>query len=145
MKEELLPSQVRARIVDEHQKLRRCMQATRDAADGAGQDELAASVRSLLDAALTVIEVERDLLLPTLRTIDAWGAERARRLSAWHLELRDRVDGMKSDIGRPLAERARRARAFVDELERDLGSQERLHLAQELLSELPIRTDFGGV
>ncbi len=145
--DELLPSEVRARIVEEHRALREKMQSTYAAAAGSGRDGLRRELSALLDAAVAVVDIEDELLLPTLRTIDAWGLERARRLVAWHIDLRERVAKMRAvaaDANGPLAEAAEATRGFIERLEADLGSQERLHLAKELLSELLIQTDFGG-
>ncbi len=142
-KGDLLPSEVRARVLCEHACLRARMDAVRRAARSGG--DVAAALADLFDAMLRTIELEHELLLPTLRTIDAWGAERARRLAAWHLAVRDRVACAQQEVaGRPPDELRVRAIELVAELSRELTSEERTHLSQELLRELPIPADLGG-
>jgi hypothetical protein len=142
-REDLLPSEVRARVLEEHAVLRARMEALARA--GRAPNELRAEIEGLLEALRRVVAIEHDLLLPTLRTIDAWGQERARRLSAWHLDVRDRVEQMRRDLSeRPNEQLATHAYAFVELLREDLGSEERLHLSGELLRELPIPADLGG-
>lgn len=142
--DELLPSEVRARILREHAGVRASMEAVARECRGAGE-ELSAALERLCAALTNLIELEHELLLPTLRTIDAWGLERARRLSAWHLELRERVEHVRRDLARGAElDLASRARSFVTELQVDLLNEERIHLARELLRELPIPADLGG-
>lgn len=142
--EELTPSEVRARILDEHSTLRARMESIAHEAVAPNGD-LRGEVTRLLEALEHVVEVEHDLLLPTLRTIDAWGQERARRLSAWHLDIRDRIEQMRRDAtARPAKELATHARAFVELLREDLATEERQHLSSELLRELPMPADLGG-
>ncbi len=142
--EELLPSQVRARILREHASVRASMEAVARECRAAGGDPRPA-VERLLGALVDLVALEHELLLPTLRTTDAWGQERARRLSAWHIDLRARIERVRRELAeRASGELAPLARTFVVELRADLANEERTHLARELLRELPIPADLGG-
>jgi hypothetical protein len=144
--DELLPSQVRARAIRAHVALRAAMQRVREAAEAAAGDGASESLRrevgALAAAVGSVIELEEEILVPTLRGIDAWGPERARRLAAWHREERERKDELeRAMLGPRPAEAARR---YVERLEGALAAHEAHHLEEELLRELPIPTDLGG-
>lgn len=142
--DELLPSEVRARVLREHATLKARMEAVaRECREADGN--LRGSIDRLVEALGVVLDVEHELLLPTLRTIDAWGAERARRLSAWHIDVRARIERIRRDVAeRTPQELSGRALEFVVALRDDLAEEERLHLARELLRELPMPADLGG-
>jgi hypothetical protein len=141
MLNDILPSQVRVRLLADHAALRQQIAKIRTSAR-TKKGSLVEEARALAEALRQHIDREDQLLLPTLRDIDAWGPERARRLSAWHLELRERIQALEQAFFAPHA----RAHviAFVDQLEEDLAHEERAHLADEILRELPIRADLGG-
>lgn len=141
---ELLPSEVRARVLKEHTALRFTMDRVVSEAESPGPG-LREALDRLFDDVHRVVELEHDLLLPTLRTIDAWGPERARRLSAWHLDIRERLERARAESSTCSGEElASIARAFVDSLREDLATEEREHLARELLRELPLPADTGA-
>lgn len=141
---ELLPSEVRVRVLKEHTALRFAMdRVVRDAESP--DAELREALDHLLASVERVVELEHELLVPTLRKIDAWGPERARRLSAWHLDVRGRLNRVRCDSRLCSgAELSALARDFVAALREDLAAVEREHLARELLRELPLPADTGA-
>lgn len=154
---ELLPSQVRARVLKDHAALRlliadvrRAAQRARQGGSERGDSEQAAFVdaaHTLLRALREHLALEDEILLPTLRTIDAWGPERAKRLETEHAHQREVLEMTETQLDdpeRPIGETVARMEQFVDRLEKDMMLEEKTDLDEELLREFPIRTDFGG-
>lgn len=150
--EDLLPSRVRARVLEDHGVLRGHIAKVRAAAKAArGDAQEAQAFRSatlaLLSALRDHLTLEDELLLPTLRTIDAWGPERAKRLEQEHEHQREVLEMTErelSDASRSIDEAVGRIEQFLDRLEKDMALEEKTSLDEELLREYPIRTDFGG-
>ncbi|MGF1466379.1 MAG: hemerythrin domain-containing protein [Sandaracinaceae bacterium] len=147
--DERLPSQVREKILAEHAKLRTRIGELRAVLDEVGdaaastRDDLRRSVLDLLTALEAHIDHEDEVLLPTLRTIDAWGEERARRLGAEHAEQRTWIAEQRAKIGAgPI--RVAAVRAFLDRLEKDMEVEEASSLSPDLLTEYPFPVDLGG-
>lgn len=149
---ELLPSQVRARVLKDHAALRLLIAQVRRAAKqardgGVDRDRFVEAAHTLLRALREHLALEDEILLPTLRTIDAWGPERAKRLETEHAHQREVLEMTEyelDDAERPIGETVARMEQFVDRLEKDMMLEEKTDLDEELLREFPIRTDFGG-
>jgi hemerythrin-like domain-containing protein len=148
--DELLPSEVRARILEEHDKLRERVAELREAAkqvrSGGDVEPFREVARALIEGVRAHLDLEDEILMPTLETIDAWGPERAKRLAAEHESQRAVLRhtlGELDEGGAPL-EVVARMEQFADRLEKDMELEERTELDEELLREFPIRTDFGG-
>lgn len=150
--EELLPSKVRERVMEDHVALRALIadvrSAARQARDGAADRErFVESAHTLLKALREHLALEDEILLPTLRSIDAWGPERAKRLEKEHAHQREVLEMTEKELDdaeRPIGETVARMEQFVDRLEKDMMLEEKTNLDEELLREFPIRTDFGG-
>lgn len=150
--EELLPSEVRKRILAEHDKLRGLMAEVRETSararqNGTGHQEFADASQALLTAVAKHLDLEDEILVPTLETIDAWGPERAKRLATEHENQRQILTQVSEQLARgehAPDETIERMETFVDRLEKDMALEEKTSLDEELLREFPIRVDFGG-
>jgi len=134
---------VRKRILTEHERLREAMARVIAAERHA---KLALAANALLDLLAEHLAHEDDLLAPVLRTIDAWGEERERRLREEHAEQRAEIERLRVALARPEAEKALAAaiRQFVDRLRGDMAIEERDVLSAELLHDDSITVEFGG-
>ena len=148
--EELLPSEVRARILRDHERLRTEIDTLRRRARSVRRGDDEGSFREqaerLLAAVRRHLELEDEILLPTLRSIDAWGPERAKRLAAEHESQRRSLAAAETELARVREPRAlvEVMERYAEDLEQDMAAEERTELDEELLREFPIRTDFGG-
>jgi hemerythrin-like domain-containing protein len=149
--DELLPSEVRTRVLRDHEKLRTLIAKLREDAKrvrGGGDVEPFSKIaQELLTALKAHLDLEDEILMPTLETIDAWGPERAKRLAAEHQNQRAIVEQTEKVLAAPgpePVETVARMEQFVDRLEKDMELEEKTSLDEELLREFPIRTDFGG-
>lgn len=144
------PSEVRQTILEDHEALRRSFRKLRDLlhAEGGDGPERDAHVRELGAALrqrfLRHLDLEDRFLVPALRGIDAWGPERAERVSREHAEQRERLERLLADLRDP----ARPVEALVaelDELVRDLlidmEHEERAVLSEDLLRDDVISID----
>lgn len=141
--DELLPSEVRARILDEHATLRAKIAALRAALPrGEAARPLALGLFDDLEAHLAL---EDEILVPALRTIDAWGEERARRLQAEHGQQRVWLERNRARVQDAHPEHFERVMtAFLERLETDMELEEKEALRSDLLSEYPFPVDLGG-
>ena len=147
-----LPSQVRARVLADHAELRKSIAEIRSllgAPTGRlelpDESQLAVATRALLDSLEAHLALEDQILLPTLATIDAWGPERARKLSAEHAAQRETLSSLRALLSTEGAWTfVPRLQRFLDRLERDMELEEAEELDESLLREYPIRADLGG-
>lgn len=148
---ELLPSEVRARVLADHDHLRGHLDATEAAADAVLRSEPGATpemrgVARRLEAAWRgYLEVEDRILVPALAEADAWGEVRVRRLAAEQDKQRlllARVAEVASG-GEPEAG-ARTLRDVIEELRRELEREERDVLHPNLLRDDPVMIHFTG-
>ena len=126
------PSQVRARILENHGELRAKLEKLQQLAfevDGGGEAVAARAFRltcELFEQLADRLDIEEQLLVPLLREIDAWGELRADELVRHHelqwrelKALRARADGHSVlEVASELAER-------VDALRNDLLAEDR--------------------
>jgi hemerythrin-like domain-containing protein len=147
-----LPTQVRERILADHAMLRVKIRATRDLApraqaDPAAFDAFAVAAGELLSALSDHLDLEDEILVPVLGTIDAWGPERAKRLAAEHAEQRELLVRTQVALGsrhRDAGDIVKDMERFILRLEADMALEEKTTLSDELFAAFPIRTDFGG-
>jgi iron-sulfur cluster repair protein YtfE (RIC family) len=104
---------------------------------------LAAAAAMLLDRLAAHIESEEQTLEPVIERIDAWGAERVRRLRQEHLAQRRALARLRDELATtPDRSLAWDVQPFVDALLADMATEER-----ELLSALrddTVSVEFGG-
>jgi hypothetical protein len=132
------PKQVRQRILDEHCELRVRLGALVD-------DPTVERVLDFVERLEAHLGVEDEILEPLLRTIDAWGPERARQLREEHAAQRRELHWIRRHVHAPNGAELRPwLRRFADRLERDMAAEERERLSAELLDDGTVRVDFGG-
>ena len=145
----MLPSEVRHRILQDHETIRsRLDKLTAPIARIRSGDHQAARVFSqrgcsFLELFLAHIELENWLLVPALREADAWGDVRADRVLREHREQTAEVRSLLEAFADPFAssrELAKQLEDFVDALELDMATEERMLLGPDLL-----RDDVVGI
>lgn len=147
-----LPTQVRERVMADHEQLRGTIRRARTLArsvndDPATFDAFAVAAGELLSAVSDHLDLEDEILVPVLDSIDAWGPERAKRLAAEHAEQREVLARTQDELGsedRDPLDIARGIERFIVRLEADMAIEEKTTLSDELFAAFPIRTDFGG-
>jgi hypothetical protein len=135
---------VRKRILAEHDRLR---EAGERVIAAEGPAKLALAANALLDLLAEHLAHEDDLLAPVLRTIDAWGEERERRLRQDHAEQRAEIEHLRAALAQPspiVPSLAATLRQFVDRLRGDMAMEERDVLTPELLRDDAIIVEPGG-
>ncbi len=137
---------VRQRILSEHERLR---QASAEVLAADSHPKLRLATHALLDLLAEHLAHEDELVAPLLRTIDAWGEERERRLRQDHAEQRADIERLRSALARPLSVEEQHTlasvvRQFVARLGGDMTLEERDVLTSELLRDDSITVEFGG-
>jgi len=127
-------------MLEEHMELRLAILHIREATTPAA---LAAAAVLLLDRLAAHIDSEERALEPVLATIDAWGAERVRRLRQEHVAQRRDAERLRAELATPPDRSlAWDVQPFVEALLADMAAEER-----ELLCALrddTITVEFGG-
>ena len=151
---ELRPSEVRRLVLEDHARLRLRLRDLRAAAEWAGTGDPSRGAELLREAELFAdlffrhLEMEEAQLLPLLRTIDAWGSERARLVLDEHREQRRLLLGYVRDLHDPhsgLARLARETLALIADIEADMLHEEESVLSEDLLRDDVISLDpMGG-
>ncbi|HBQ13429.1 MAG TPA: hypothetical protein DEF51_20565 [Myxococcales bacterium] len=149
--DDLIPSRVRAEILESHDRIRARIAEVRRMGtfarnNGALLPQLTEATGDLIGTVRDHIEREHRLLVPTLRTIDAWGPERARRLLATHRAQKGLLEHTERVLFRQQCSECEAVDCVEDlarTLERDMAEEERTHIPEKLMSEF-IRVDFGG-
>ena len=147
-----LPTQVRERVLADHDMLRAQIRSARELGqrakdDPAGFDAFAVAAGELLSALSKHLDLEDQILVPVLDGIDAWGPERARRLAEEHAGQREILRRTQIALGsqaRQAIDIVRGMERFIERLEADMELEERTTLSDELFTAFPVPTDFGG-
>jgi iron-sulfur cluster repair protein YtfE (RIC family) len=141
------PSEVRRRVLDDHEAIRAMLAEVDELARRllAGEDELAAPLRArgmaLQARLLQHLELEEANLVPALREADAWGEERVARLLAEHAEQRAELARLLADLrdrARPARELARELRRVAKDLLVDMDHEEATALGADVLHDDPL-------
>jgi hemerythrin-like domain-containing protein len=146
---EMRNSEIRQTILDDHAALRGLFASLRDllrsAGGGADREqavrELGAALRERF---LTHLDLEDRYLVPALETIDAWGEERAKRVSREHDEQRARLDRLLThlkDSQRPMPELIEELEVLLRDLLEDMTHEEATVLHEDLLRDDPVTVD----
>jgi len=148
---ELSPKEVRELVLADHAALRVRLDLCKRAVNAAQTDSDARQLRellpSLLDHLSAHLDLEDQVLAPTLKTIDAWGPERAERLDAEHREQREWIAGCRGELVNADGDVRRlldQAVEMIDRIEDDMEHEERSVLDPRLLTDEIIQVDFGG-
>ena len=142
------PSEVRSRVLSDHERLRRDLDRLGDLAGVIRNGHVAlATLRADTEVLLARLEAhmhwEESYLLPTLREADAWGVERAEQLTRDHREQRELLDYLTRslrDRAKPAALVEREVRHLIGLLRDDMREEE-----AELLDERVLRDDVVAV
>src|SRR5690606_29283805 len=130
----MLPSEVRANVLDDHGWLRELLGDVDEIArrvqqgDHALRSRLRQRTLAMRERFLGHLELEERQLLPALRDADAWGEERARRLEQEHAAQRARFEALLQRLRTPRADPCRLAdevRALIADLLADMHEEER--------------------
>jgi len=142
-------SEVRRRILTDHQRLRRDLERLERLANQIRQGlpiplaMLREDIERLFVWLRAHMEWEESYLLPALREADAWGAERGERLIRDHREQRELLDFLVArlrDATRPAEIVVGDVCHLVELLREDIREEE-----QELLDERVLRDDVVGI
>jgi hemerythrin-like domain-containing protein len=145
----MTPAELRERILAEHAELRRSLAdleaLSLDALErgASGREGLRASGEQFLFQLERHMQHEDEHLIPLLRTIDAWGEERARRVEVEHREQREQMRVYLDALQRGDARREELATLLLDLsswLARDMADEEETTLHPDLL-----RDDVIGI
>jgi hypothetical protein len=142
------PSEIRTRILQDHERLRHDLDQLEACAGELGADR-GALERLRVDAAALITHLDGHMrweewyLLPALREADAWGVERAARLASDHRAQRELLDFLNvrlHDETRPAALVAQDVAHLVGLLRDDMREEE-----AEMLDERVLRDDVIAI
>jgi iron-sulfur cluster repair protein YtfE (RIC family) len=147
----LAPSEVRERILGEHEALRERLTeltelVTRDHDDEAqALARIRAKLKELYETLAKHIDLEDAILAPALRETDAYGPDRADSLLSHHREQRRDIaralDALVQEQA-SLEELTREVKRFDAELRGDMEHEEKAVLDPKLLRDDPINVDM---
>ena len=146
---ELLPSQVRKIILDEHFIIRRIFAELDTLVQTAETDLAGTPISALLDKIseftgffLKHIALEERILRPALKNIDAWGDVRVDQMDQEHQEQRAEIAALSARLEKGLTpELVKDIRAFINEIRQDVSSEERDCLNPDVLKDDIISVD----
>ena len=149
--DDIVPSRVRTEILESHQRIRARISEVRrigtfTRTNGALLPQRTEATGDLVSAVREHLAREQQVLIPTLRAIDAWGPERARRLLATHRAQHALIERTERVLRRERCSCHEAVDCVEDlarTLERDMEEEARTHISERLLSDY-IRVDFGG-
>lgn len=144
------PSEVRHRILDEHEVLRqhlhgitRHLRACFDGADGL--DGLREALRGFLPTMRAHMALEDRILAPALREADAFGDVRTEKLERHHDHLRERLDRVEAHLADEDGEALRGATAdLVGDLWTEMAKEERDLLHPNILRDDVVSIGHSG-
>jgi hypothetical protein len=144
------PSEVRRRILDDHEKLRSMLVGVERVAHEVvdGECQLTAAMRvegeRLMERLLAHMGWEDRYLRPALCDADAWGQERAERLDRDHREQREMLEYALSSVAdqsRPPLVIARQLLDLVRLLRDDMQEEEELLVNERILRDDVVSID----
>jgi len=145
----MTPGELREQILAEHAKLRRMLADLEECSKSAlgrgpaGREELRTMGEQLLFDLEQHMQHEDRHLIPALRTIDSWGAERAARVEADHRGQREQMRAYLDALRQQNASEADLAALLLDIstwLARDMAEEEETTLHPDVL-----RDDVVGI
>lgn len=142
------PSEIRARILEQHQVLRLRLDALSKALDDSGRElrDLKADVAQLQTLLLEHVKDEERMLIPELREVDGFGAARVEKLKSEHAEqsadLKGILDAIMGSDNR--SELTRSILELIERIRQDMEEEESTHLSPNVLKDDLITSDFGG-
>ena len=145
---DIFPSEIRHRVLEDHARLRLLLERVDSLAhrvlggDLGSGGELRLAGQRLTEKLSRHLDLEDSILVPALRQIDAWGTERARRVTVEHAAQREQIRGLDRDLAAQgdLGALASELCEFVIELHADMLAEEEAVLNANLL-----RDDVVGI
>lgn len=148
------PSEIRKRILEEHEQLRALIRQVDAAASKVlegGNADAPTTLRQLCGAMHVALSAHLDLedavLAPALRETDAFGPDRADELLRQHAEQREILAealAVAKSVTMDPAELARHTKKLIKSLMEDMAHEDRDLLNPHLLRDDPILIEFGG-
>jgi iron-sulfur cluster repair protein YtfE (RIC family) len=145
------PSEVRHRILRDHEGLRARLVRVEELARALRNDELR-QVGDLREAAETLLSILREhmrwedrYLVPVLRDADAWGDERAERFEQEHREQRELLSWVVGDLQdqqKPPVVLAAHIQDLVETLRTDMDEEEAFFLDPDVLRDDVVSIDM---
>lgn len=150
--ERLKPSEIRQRILDQHETLRTQLAALeegvarRKAGETGLTDELKARAQELHDSLCRHIDEEEQLLLPELEEADGFGPVRVAALRQEHAEQRATLAQVTEAIVQSTDPKVlvERIEALIARIRRDMEEEEATHLSPAVLKDDIITAGFIG-
>jgi len=148
---ELSPAEIRELVLADHSALRVRLELVRRAIRRADEQQdpnaLLELLPSLIDHLSAHLDLEDQMLGPTLATIDAWGPERAKRLATEHAAQRKWLAEARAELNKnavDLGSLSVQALVMIGRIEEDMEHEEKEVLDPRLLTDELIHIDFGG-
>lgn len=146
---ELKHSQIRATILEEHERLRermRELEASLEGSTGRASSSFPQALRVFLGEFLKHIAHEEELLRPVLSQVDAWARLRVESLDREHEEQRQKLSELaQMDPSADPPAFLARVREALEWIRLDMAGEEKNLLTPELLRDDIIVIDsFGG-
>ncbi len=144
------PSEIRARILEQHEQLRERLSALENEARGLQQGETGVDVRRHareLRALLIVhLDSEEALLIPELREADGFGPARVDSLEREHAEQKQQLEKLLLEIetAEDLAHLVTPVLELIERVRLDMAEEEKTHLSSALLKDDIITSGFIG-
>ena len=144
------PSEVRSRILQDHERLRLLLVEVEELVAGVGAGGPATALRARTRVLLTALEahlaLEDEILCPAIHAADAWGPVRAARLKEGHVEQRaqlTRLSSLEPSVGDE--EVCEAVRGLARDLRDDMHREEAELLDPDLLRDDVVAINsFGG-
>lgn len=142
------PSEIRARILQQHQVLRLRLDALAKSLEDSAREvrDLKADVAQLQTLLLEHVKDEERMLIPELREVAGFGAARVDQLKKEHAEQSEDLKAILDAI-MSADDRSELSSAILELIERireDMKEEESTHLSPSVLKDDLITSDFGG-
>ncbi len=151
---ELRPSEIRRMVLEDHARLRLLLRDLRAAAEWARTGDRTRSVElkreaeRFADRFFRHLDMEERFMVPLLRTVDAWGEERAQLVLDEHRDQRKLLLSYVQELSKPNADIGRLARRtlfLIADIETDMLHEEESVLSENLLRDDVVTLDpMGG-
>ena len=142
----LNPSEVRQRILEQHDALRGHLDALQAALAASTASDVLKQAASQVQEALTRhIADEEALLLPELQDVDGFGAARVAALQKEHMEQRELLGALVDSIKNSESENELHAhvRELISRIRTDMDEEEKTHLTRKVLKDDIVLGDPG--
>lgn len=149
----MMPSKIRARVLDDHNTLRAMlaelskMLKSHSINREPPFDRLKEKTIDMLRFLKAHMHLEDDILLPFLATVDSWGTVRSEKFRAEHKEQYERIRQIEANLnasGKTQLDGLDIIESFLDWLKVDMESEEEEFLNENLLRDDLTNLDYFG-